>query len=124
MSLREAAQKRANTVRQASERKATPDEACKLIGLFTDAEAKVVKFVEKNAASCGIPAEAVKGMRVNHGKSLELKKRICTAAAQAPKGAATPSLSESLGSSRVLDPSDRKHGTGTLDTLTGPVLTR
>jgi len=124
LSLREAAQKKANNVRVASERKATPEEACKLIGVFTDAEAKVVKFVEKNAASCGIPAEAVKGMRAAHGKSLELRKRVCTAAAQAPKGAATPSLSESLGTSRVLDPGDRKQGTGTLDTLMGPVLTR
>jgi hypothetical protein len=124
MNLRDAAQKRANTVRVASERKVTPDEACKLIGHFTDAEAKVVRYVEKNAASCGIPAEAVKNMRTAHGKSLELKKRVCTSAAQAPKGAAGPSLSESLGTSRVLDPADRKQGTGTFDTLTGPVLTR
>src|SRR5262245_44393719 len=124
MSLREAAQKKANNVRAASERKATPEEACKLLGAFTDAEGKVVKYVEKNAASCGIPAEAVKNMKASHGKSLELKKRVCTAAAQAPKGTAAPSLSESLGSSRVLDPGDRKQGTGTLDTLMGPVIQR
>jgi hypothetical protein len=124
LNLREAAQKRATEVRVASERKATPEQACKLIGVFTDAEAKVVRYVEKNAASCGIPADAVKGMRAAHGKSLELKKRVCTHAAQAPKGGGGPSLSESLGSSRLLDPTDRKQGTGTLDTLTGPVLTR
>jgi hypothetical protein len=124
MGLREQAQKRAGVVRAASERKATPEEACKLIGHFIEAEAKVVRFVEKNAASCGIPADAVKSMRQGHGKSLELRKRVCTAAAQAPKGTAGPSLSESLGTSRVVDPGDRKLGTGTLDTLTGPVLTR
>jgi hypothetical protein len=124
MKLREAAQKRANDVRTAGQRKATPQQACKLIGLFTDAEAKVVRYVEKNATTCGIPAEAIKGMKANHDKSLELRKRVCTAAAQAPKGNAGPSLSDTLGTSRVLDPSERKQGTGTLDTLTGNVLTR
>ena len=83
--LREAAQERANSVRAASGRKATPAETCKLIGYFADAEAKVVSYVEKNATSCGIPAEAVKNIRLVHGRSLELRKRVCTAAAQAPQ---------------------------------------
>jgi hypothetical protein len=121
--LRDEAQKRANAVRVAQERKASLPEACQLITRFIEAEARVVKFAQDNGVWCGIPAEALKQMKDSHGKSNELRKRVCGAAAAPPRPAG-PSLSDSLGTTRVPDASKAKTGTGTFDTLTGSALAR
>ena len=55
--LREDAEKRGKLIKAASDRKASPDEACKLIGNFGQAELKMIKYVETNSAKCGIPAQ-------------------------------------------------------------------
>ena len=55
--LREEAEKRGKLIKAASERKATPEEACKLIGNFSQAEVKMIKYVEANSAKCGIPPQ-------------------------------------------------------------------
>ena len=44
--LREEAEKRGKLIKAASERHAPPDEACKLIGNFGQAEIKMIKYVE------------------------------------------------------------------------------
>ena len=44
MPLREEAEKRGKLIKAASERQATPDEACKLIGNFGQAEIKMIKY--------------------------------------------------------------------------------
>ena len=53
--LREEAEKRGKMIKAASERRAPPDEACKLIGNYSKAEQKMISYVEANAAKCGIP---------------------------------------------------------------------
>ena len=53
--LRVEAEKRANTLKAAMEKKVTREEACTLFKNFSAAEAKVVKFVTTNAQACGIP---------------------------------------------------------------------
>jgi hypothetical protein len=55
MTLRDEAQKRSLLIKGASERHATPDEACKLIENFSQAETKMMKYVEANSTKCGIP---------------------------------------------------------------------
>ena len=57
MPLREEAEKRGKLIKAASERHAPPDEACKLIGNFGQAEIKMIKYVETHAAKCGIPPQ-------------------------------------------------------------------
>ncbi|MGP0091295.1 MAG: hypothetical protein ACLPKB_15265 [Xanthobacteraceae bacterium] len=122
--LRQEAEKRAIAVREAGAKHATPQQACELIGRFSDAEAKVVKFVQKNGVSCGIPAEAMKQMKTNHEHTEELHKRVCTAAANPPRPAG-PSLSDALNSvAKVPTKEDAKPGRGTFDTLTGNALER
>ena len=59
--LREEAEKRAKLVKAASDRKAPPDEACKLIGNFGQAELKMIKYVETNSAKCGIRRRSPSG---------------------------------------------------------------
>jgi hypothetical protein len=120
--LQQEAQKRANVLQEASKKKASPAEACVLFNRFTEAEAKVVKFVTANQANCQIPPDAVKALKTNHAKSMEMRSRVCEAAKGGPK-AAGPSLSDALGIRTPL-PDDSKPRSGTFDTLTGNALTR
>jgi len=124
MPLRQEAEKRALAVREASSKHATPQEACQLIGRFSEAEAKVVKFVQAKGFSCGIPPEALKQMKTNHEHTEELHKRVCTAAANPPRPAG-PTLSDALNSvTKVPTQEDVKPGRGTFDTLTGNALAK
>jgi hypothetical protein len=121
--LREEAAKRAAAVRTASEHKASPQEACQLIGKFSEAEAKLIKFAEANVAGCGIPQDAVKQMKANHERTAQLHKNVCMAANNPARGAA-PSLSDALDTSKIPSADSVKKGSGTYDTLSGSALAR
>jgi hypothetical protein len=127
MPIRAEAEKRANILKAGMAKKPTREEACTLIKSFAAAEAKMVKFLVERAASCGIPPEAPKQMKANHERTLKGQHQICDGggmAGGAPKPTG-PGLSEALGTTRgagTLDPLAPKNGT--LDTLTGNVLTR
>jgi hypothetical protein len=123
VALRNEAQARAAAVQTAQKKKITAPEACQLLTRFTDAEAKFVKYAQKNAATCGIPEQAVTQMKASHENSTQLRKKVCDAAA-APQRPAGPSLSDALGTTRLPDASSAKKGTGTFDTLTGTTLAR
>ena len=100
MPLREEAEKRGKMIKAAGERKASPDEACKLIGNFGQAEIKMIKFIETNAAKCGIPPQVAEQMKTGHKNTEAMQKKVCAAAQQVQqRGPAGPSLSEVLGSS-------------------------
>ena len=93
---------------------------------FTAAESRVVNFIVKNSASCGIPPEAGQQMKANHSRSLKTQKQICDgggfAGAQKPTG---PGLSEALGTNRPLGGTDPlAPQSGTMNTLSGNVLQR
>jgi hypothetical protein len=124
--LREEAEKRGKLIKAASERHAPPDEACKLIGNYSHAELKMIKYVETNSAKCGIPPQISDQLKNSHKNTDKMQKQVCAAAQQVQqKGPAGPSLSEVLGSSAVLpDATVTKKGGSTFDTLNGNVLTR
>ncbi len=126
MPLREEAEKRGKLIKAAGERKAPPDEACKLIGNFGQAEIKMIKFIETNAARCGIPAQVADQMKTGHKNTEGMQKKVCAAAQQVQqRGPAGPSLSEVLGSSASAPEATAvKKGGSTFDTLNGNVLTR
>ena len=126
MPLREEAEKRGKAIKAAGERKAGPEEACKLIGNFGQAEIKMIKFVETNAARCGIPPSVAEQMKTGHKNTEGMRAKVCAAAQQVQqRGPAGPSLSEVLGSSAAAPEANvvRKGGS-TFDTLNGNVLTR
>ena len=102
--LREEAEKRGKLIKAASDRKASPDEACKLIGNYSAAEVKMIKYVETNAAKCGIPPQIADQLKNGHKNTEKMQKQVCTVAQQAAQQqrAAAPSLSEVLGSSAAL----------------------
>jgi hypothetical protein len=124
--LREEAEKRGKMIKAASERHAPPDEACKLIANYGQAELKMIKYVESNSSKCGIPAQVADQLRNGHKNTESMQKRVCNVAQQAQaRGPAGPSLSEVLGSSAALpEATTAKKGGSTFDTLNGNVLTR
>lgn len=128
MPLRKDAERRGNLIKAASDRRAPPAEACKLIGSFSQAEVKMIKYVESHAQKCGIPAQIHEQLVAGHKNTEKLLKQVCGIAqqqAQQPRGPAGPSLSEVLGSSASLpEANNTKRGGSTFDTLNGNVLTR
>jgi hypothetical protein len=125
MPLREEAEKRGKLIKAAGDRRASPEEACKLIGNFGQAEIKMIKFVESNAVKCGIPSQVADQMKSGHKNTEAMQKKVCGVAQQAQqRGPAGPSLSEVLGSSSVAPEATVRKGGSTFDTLNGNVLTR
>ncbi|MEK9279691.1 MULTISPECIES: hypothetical protein [unclassified Bradyrhizobium] len=124
--LREEAEKRGKLIKAASDRHAPPDEACKLIGAFSQAESKMIKYIDSHAAKCGIPPQIGDQMKAGHKNTEAMQKKVCNVAQQMQqRGPAGPSLSEVLGSSAsVPEANAGKKGGSTFDTLNGNVLTR
>jgi hypothetical protein len=74
--LREEAERRGKLIKAASDRHATPDEACKLIGNFAQAEIKIIKFVEAHATQCGNLAQVAQ-LRDGHGNTENMQRKVC-----------------------------------------------
>jgi hypothetical protein len=123
--LRTETEKRAAAIKAAGARHAPPPELCQLFTRFIEAEAKVVKFMEKNAGTCGIPAQVVTTSKANHGKAAETKDRICAAGTgEANEARRGPGLGEALGMRAIPSPDTTTTGGGTLDSLSGNPLKR
>jgi hypothetical protein len=124
--LREDAEKKGKMIKAASERHAPPDEACKLIGNYAAAEVKMISYVEKNSAKCGIPPQITDQLKNGHKGTETLLKKVCDAAKQMrTAGPAGPTLSDVLGTSAAApEATAAKKGGSTFDTLNGNVLTR
>jgi hypothetical protein len=80
--LRGETEKRGRLIKAASERKAPPDEACKLIVNFGEAERKMIKYVEANAARCGIQPQVGDQLRAAHENTDALLQKVCRLAGQ------------------------------------------
>jgi hypothetical protein len=121
--LRQEAEKRGKMIKDASDHKAPPDKACKLITSFGEAEIKMVKYVQVHSAKCGIPPEIATQLKASHKNTEIMQKRVCDAAKQMAQGPAGPSLSDVLGTSSALpEVAPAKKGS-TFDTLNGNALT-
>ena len=84
----------------------------------------MIKFITANSQRCGIPPEAANQMKANHARTMKTQNQICSVAG-GPARPTGPGLSEALGTTRQgagLDPTAPQ--SGTLDTLTGNVLSR
>jgi hypothetical protein len=126
MPLREEAEKRGKLIKAASDRHAPPDEACKLITNFGQAETNMIKYVEKHSADCGIPPQIAEQLKTGHKNTEALQGKVCSVAKQVQqRGPAGPSLSEVLGSSASIPEANAaRKGGSTFDTLNGNVLAR
>ncbi len=126
MPLREEAEKRGKLIKAASDRHAGPDEACKLIKSYGEAEIKMIKYVESHSAQCGIPPQVTDQLKNGHKGTDALEKKVCgVAQQQAQRGPGGPTLSDVLGSAASLpEATTTKKGGSTFDTLNGNVLSR
>jgi hypothetical protein len=126
-SYRTEVEKRAKAAEAESHKKPTREKMCELITGYSTAEFKWLKFVEANLSKCGIPPQVVEQIKTVHVRTAETRKKLCAPGPAQAQGPATPSLSDALGASLQPDEDQekkkRKVG-GTMDTLTGPVLTR
>jgi len=124
--LKNEAEKRGKAIQAAASRKekASREEICALFKSYSAAEGKMLGFIKANSQKCGIPGEAATQMTTNHARTLKQQNQICNVAA-GPARPTGPGLSEALGTTRQgagIDPTAPQ--SGTLDTLTGNVLSR
>jgi hypothetical protein len=80
--LRQEAENRGKLIKAASERHAPPDEACKLIGNYSEAEIKMIKYVETNSSSCGIPPQISDQLKSGHKNTETMLQKVCAMAQQ------------------------------------------
>ena len=120
VSVRADTEKAANAIKIAGDKKLPREEVCPLFQRFAAAEAKMLKFLTDNQRTCGVPLDAIKTVKTNHGRTLQMRTAVCSAAPRA----AGPSLSDALSSPVMPDDNDKKPGRGTYDTLTGSPLAR
>jgi len=80
--LRKDAETKGKTIKEARDRHASPEEACKLIGAYSFAEVKMMEYVEANAAGCGIPGTVMEQLRAGHKNTEGLLKKVCSIAEQ------------------------------------------
>jgi hypothetical protein len=120
--LRDDVQKKGMAAKAAGERKVGREEMCKYITTYATSEAKWVKYTESNLQTCGIPIQIVDQLKQVHANTEQTREKICTAGPSA--AVAGPSLSDSLGTSRLPTAETTKAGSGILDTLTGSAIRR
>jgi hypothetical protein len=97
--LREEAETRGKLIKAASDRRAAPDEACKLIGNFSQSELKMIKYVEGHSEKCGIPPQITDQLKSGHKNTEAMQQKVCSVAQQMQKQRPAGSrLSEALGS--------------------------
>lgn len=123
LTLRDETQKAGGALKVAGEKKAPPEEACKLFKIFVAAESRMIKGLEEGAQMCGVPPDAIKNVKAQHVSVAKMAKQVCDQAAQGPRPAG-PSFSEVLGSTPTVPETTSKRGYGTFDTLSGSQLVR
>jgi hypothetical protein len=96
--LREEAVAQGRLIKEAGARHAGPDVACRLISDFAQSEIKMMKYLEANSASCGIPSQIGDQIRAGHKNTETLQITVCRAAQEAREN--RPSLNEILRSSK------------------------
>ena len=99
----------AQAIGAANEKKADVKVACGLFRTYIATEAKMLKALETNGASCGVPPEVVQQVRGSHAKAQQIGKQVCDAAARGPAPPARRS-SDALGTSPTLPDTTRKEG--------------
>ena len=118
--LRDEAKQRAEKVGEISKRKGDRKEMCGAVTRFAEAEDKIVKFLEDNKATCGIPPQVITQAKQGHSGTVKFRDTVC---AEGPKPK-IPTLSDAITTVPVDTPKNTRTGPGTFDTLTGNPLQR
>ena len=73
-------------IQEAENRKASVEEACRLLKLFLSAETGFINSLEENSQTCGVSPDAVKRVKEPHAKASQIGKRVCDTPAPALEG--------------------------------------
>lgn len=121
--LSQEAGKKRSAIEAAGKKRVPPAVACKLFNEYSASEAKLIKFVSANTATCGMPKDLLENLNKGHAQTNQIRTRVCEVAAAPPKPAG-PTLSDAL-SAPVPDSGNIRTGRGgTFDTLSGSPLAR
>jgi hypothetical protein len=124
LTYRDETAKHGQALKAAGQKKAQPEELCKLFKAFLGAETKMLKGLEELSSTCGVPVDVIKQVKAGHAQASQTAKQVCDVAAQGPRPTG-PSLGEALGAAPVVpDATSAKRGQGTFDTLSGSPLVR
>ena len=119
LSIRNSLQKHGQAIEAANERKADVKLACRLFRNYLATEARMIKALDTNGPSCGVPPQINQQVRQSHATAQKIGKQVCDAAARGPAQTA-PSLSDALGTTPSIPGAESgKKGAGTFETLTG-----
>jgi hypothetical protein len=118
--LRDDAKAKAEAISVIGKKHGDRKDMCAAVQIFTAAEDKVVKFLEDNKSSCGVPDQAVAQAKTMHANTMKFRDTVC---AEGPK-AKPPTLSDAIGSTPLDSSKNTSTGRGTLDTLTGNPLAK
>ncbi|MGJ4995021.1 hypothetical protein ACQR0Z_11435 [Bradyrhizobium sp. HKCCYLS3077] len=78
--LRAEAERRGRLIKAAAERRATPKDACELIRSFSQAELKMIEYVEAHSTDCRIPPDVADLLKAGHKKTETLQTKVCAIA--------------------------------------------
>jgi len=117
LTIRDTLQKHGQAIEAANTKKAHVKVACKLFRNYIATEAKMIRLLDANGPSCGVPPQINKQVRESHAKAIQIGKQVCEAAARGPAQTG-PSLSDALGTTPPI-PTGKTKGAGTFETLTG-----
>lgn len=124
--LRGDLESRNEVLRKAASKKMPASELCPLFRNFVTSQQKFYNYLVANKSKCGVPDEAIKGLKENGGSVVSIRDKVCQAAAMQEKGgpAGPPpqgAVSQGLGLSSGL-PSTATAKGGVFDTLGGDAL--
>src|SRR5262245_47505791 len=98
---RDETSKHGQALQAAGQKTAPPEEVCKLFKAFIASEGKMLKGLEENSATCGVPPEVITQLKTAHAKYIQMGKQVCEVAAQGPRPSG-PSLSDALGTTPTI----------------------
>ena len=95
VALRDETQKHGQALQAAGQKKAPPEESCKLFKAFLAAETKMIKGLEEQSATCGVPPEVLKQVKAGHAGPRRWPSRFATLRRKARGRAARASATRS-----------------------------
>ena len=81
LTLREELQNQGRALQAAGQKKAAPEELCKLFTAYLAAGRKMVKGLEEGTSVCGVPPDLPNQLKAQQVKESQMAKQICEVAA-------------------------------------------
>jgi hypothetical protein len=86
LTIRDELQKHGEAISNANEKRADVKVACGLFRKYLATEAKMIKMLEADGASCDAGYQVVQQVRNSHAKTKQIGKQVCDAAARGVPG--------------------------------------